>query len=60
MAILVMYKKMQKYVSLDGSSNKDNKPVSLLTSAVLIVQLFKDQTKSQSESFGKVWNKYWQ
>ena len=54
MAILVMYKKIQKYVSLDGSSNKDDKPVSILHSAVLIVQFFKDQTKSQSESFGKV------
>ena len=49
MTILVMYKKMQKYVSLDGSSNKDNKPVSILHSAVLVVQ-----TKSQqSELFGK-------
>ena len=54
MTILVNYKKMQKDVPLDGSSNKDNKPVSILHSAVLIAQFFKDQTKSQSESFGKV------
>ena len=55
-----MYKKMQKCMSLDGSSNKDYKPVSILHSAVLIVQFFKDQTKSQSKSFGKVCRKYWQ
>ena len=51
---------MQKYVSLDGSSNKDNKPVSILHSAVLIVQFFKDQTKYQAKTFGKVCRKYWQ